>query len=81
MMQIEALRLLILGIDYERIDGNFGPAGAVRCIPQQGASESEAMIGEINGKASQARDRNRRIAWQTPGKPGWHLREENPARS
>ena len=78
MVQIKALRLFILGIDDQRVDGNFGLARTLYRIPQQGASEFAAMKGERDGKAPQARDGYRGIAWQTFGEPGWHLREENP---
>jgi len=80
MVQIEALRLFILDINDKRIDGNFGSTGTGHRIPQQGASEFAAMVGEGDGKATQARDGNGRITRQTFGKPGWHLRQEYPAR-
>jgi len=38
------------------------------------------MVGESDGKASKAGDGNPGIAWQTLGKRGGHLREENAAR-
>ena len=81
MVQIEPLRLLILGINDKRVNGNVGPAGTFYGVPQQGSSEFEAVIGESNRKAPHSRDGNRRITWQTLGKPGWDLAEENPARS
>ena len=81
MVQIEALRLLILGIDDKRVNGDLGPRRTLYCIPQQGASEFTAMTGARHGKASQACDGYRGIAWQTFGEPGWHLREEEPGRS
>ena len=81
MVEIEALRLFVLSIDDQRVNGNFGPAGTLYRIPQQGASEFTAMIGARNGKAPQACDGYRGIAWQTFGAPGWHLREEEPGRS
>jgi hypothetical protein len=81
MMPIEALRLFILSIDDKRVDGNFGPGGTVHGIPQEDTSEFEAMIGKSDGKASQAGDGNRRITWQTLGKRGWHLDEEDSAGS
>ena len=80
MVQIEALRVFILGVNDERVNGNFGPARTLYGIPQQGASESTAMPGARDGKAPQACDGHRGIAWQTFGEPDWHLREENPAR-
>src|SRR5450756_2172778 len=80
MVQIETLRLFILGIDDQRVHGDFGPAGTLHGIPQQGTPEFTAMIGESDGKASQARDGYRRVAWQAFGESDWHLREENPAR-
>jgi hypothetical protein len=79
MVQIEALRLFILRIDDKRVNGDFGPPRTLYRIPQQGASEFAAMIGERDGKPPQARDGHGGIAWQTFGEPGWHLREENPA--
>ena len=80
MVEIEALRLFILSINDKRVNGNLGPARTLYCIPQQGAAEFTVMIGERDGKAPQARDRYRWIAWQTFGEPDWHLREEDPAR-
>ena len=80
MVQIEALCLFILGIDDERVNGNFGPARTLYCIPQQGASEFAAMIGARDGKAPQGCDGHRRIAWQTFGESDWNLREEDPGR-
>jgi hypothetical protein len=80
MVQIEAFRLIILGINDQRVNGDFGPPRALYCIPQQGASEFTAMIGARDGKAPQARDGYCRIAWQTFGKSDWHLREEYAAR-
>ena len=80
MVQIEALRLLILGIDDKRVNGDLGPRRTLYCIPQQGTSEFTVMIGARDGKAPQARDRYRWIAWQTFGEADWHLREEDPAR-
>jgi hypothetical protein len=79
MVQIEILRLFILGIDDKRIHGDFGPAGALYGIPQQGTPEFTAMIGKSDGQASQARDRYRRIAWQAFGESDWHLRKQNSA--
>jgi hypothetical protein len=80
-MPIEAGRLFVFSIHDKRVDGNFGPAGAVHGVPQERASELEALIGKSDGKASQARDGDRGIAWQTPGKRGWYLGEEDPTRS
>ena len=77
MVQIEVLRLFILGIDDKRVRGDFGPAGALYGIPQQGAAEFTALIGKSDGKASQARDGHRRIAGQAFGESDWHLGEEN----
>jgi hypothetical protein len=79
MVQIEILRLFILGIDDKRVHGDFGPAGALYGIPQQGPPEFTAMIGKSDGQSSQARDGYRRIAWQAFGESDWHLREENSA--
>ena len=81
MVRIEALRLFILGIDDKRVDGDFGPAGTLYGVPQQGTAEFMAMIGESDCKAPQARDGHRRITWQAFGKPDRHLRKEHPARS
>ena len=81
MMPIEAGRLFVLRIDDQRVDGNFRPGGTVHGVPQEGAPEFEAMIGKSDGKASQARDRNRRVTGQSLGKRGWHLGEEDSARS
>jgi hypothetical protein len=67
-------------VDDNRVSGNFGPVGTLYCIPQQGSSEFQAMIGESDGQASQSGDGNRRIAWQTFRQSGWHLREKNPTR-
>jgi hypothetical protein len=80
MMPIEALRLLVLGIHDKRVDGNLRPIGAVYRIPQKGASEVAAMIGESDRQASEPCDGNGRIAGQTLGKGGGHLREEDAAR-
>jgi len=33
MMPIEALRLLVLGINDKRVNGNLGPGGTVYRIP------------------------------------------------
>lgn len=79
MVQIETLCLFILGIDNKRVHGDFGPAGALYGIPQQGAAEFTAMIGKSDGQASQPRDGYRRIARQAFGESDWHLREENSA--
>lgn len=79
MMRIETLRLFVLGIDDKRVHGDFGPAGTLYGIPQQGTPEFTAMIGESDGKAPQARDGYCRIAWQAFGKSDWHLRKEHPA--
>ena len=79
VVEIEVLRLFILGIDDKRVNGNFGPPRTLDCIPQQGASEFTAMPGESDGKAPQARDGYHGIAWQAFGEPDWHPREENPA--
>ena len=46
MVQIEALRLIVLGIDDKRVNGNLGSARALYRIPQQGAAEFTAVIGE-----------------------------------
>ena len=80
MVRIEALRLFILGINCQRINGNFGSSRTPYCIPQQGAPEFTAMIGKSDGQAPQARDRYRGIAWHALGESDWHRREENPAR-
>ncbi len=80
-MQTEALRLFILSINDNRVNGDFGPARTPYCIPQHSASEFPAMIGARDGKAPQACDGYRGIAWQTFGEPDRHLREENRARS
>jgi hypothetical protein len=34
MVQVEALRLFILGIDGERVNSDFGTPGALHGIPQ-----------------------------------------------
>ena len=81
MVRIEALRLVILGVNDERVNGNLGPARALYRIPQQGASEFAAMIGARDGKAPQPCHGYRGIAWQTFGESGWHLGEEDPSRS
>jgi hypothetical protein len=81
MVQIEALRLFILSIDDKRVNGDFRPAGTLDRIPQQGASEFMAVIGESDGKASHARDGYCRVAWQAFGKPDWHLRKGHTPRS
>ena len=78
MVQIEALRLFILGINDKRVHGDFGPAGTLYGIPQQGTPEFTAMIGEGDGKAPQARDGYCRIARQAFGKSDWHLRKKHP---
>ena len=78
MVQIETLRLFVLGIDDQRVHGDFGPAGTHYGIPQQGTPEFAAMIGESDGKAPQARDGYCRIARQAFGKSHWHLRQEHP---
>ena len=80
MVQIEALRPFVLGIDDKRVSGDFGAIGTLYWVPQQCASEFQAMIGESDGKAAQPRDGYRRIAWRASGEPGRHLREEYPAR-
>jgi len=79
MVQIEILRLFILGIDDQRVDGHFGPAGALYGIPQQSAPEFTVLIGQSDSHASQARDGYRRIAWQAFSESDRHLGEENPA--
>ena len=79
MVQIEILRLFILGIDDQRVHGDFGPAGALYGIPQQGAPEFVALIGKRDGQATQARDGYRGIAWQAFGESDRHLREQNSA--
>lgn len=56
MVRIETLRLFVLGLDDKRVQGDFGSTGALYGIPQQGAPEFTAVIGERDGKASQARD-------------------------
>src|SRR5208337_1174251 len=38
------------------------------------------MVGESDGKPSQACDGNRRIAWHTFGKPERHLRKKDSTR-
>ena len=81
MVQIEALRLVILGINDKRVHGDFGLAGTIYGIPQQGTPEFTAMKGARDGKAPQARDGYCRIAWQAFGKSDWHLRQEHPTRS
>jgi hypothetical protein len=81
MVQVEALRLFVLGIDDQRVNGNFGPTGALYGIPQQGASEFAPVAGARNGKAPQPCDGHRGIAWQTLGESDWHLREKDPSRS
>ena len=43
MVQIEALRLFILSIDDQRVNGNLGAARTLYCIPQQGAAEFTAI--------------------------------------
>jgi len=58
MMPIKALCLLILGVHDKRVDGDFGPSGAVYRIPQKGASEFMAMIGDSDRKSSKPRDGN-----------------------
>ena len=80
MMPIKALSLFVLAVDDKRVNGNLGPSSTVYCIPQQGASEFETMIGGSDGKASQTRDGNRRIARQTLSQRGGHPGEENAAR-
>jgi len=79
MVQIETLRLIVLGIDDKRVHGDFGPAGTLYGIPQQGTPEFTATIGESDGKAPQARDGCCRIARQAFGKSPWRLRQEHPA--
>ncbi len=81
MVQIETLRLFILGIDHKRVHGDFGPPGTLDGIPQQGTPEFTAMIGESDGKAPQSRDGYGRIARQAFGKSDWHLRQKHPSRS
>jgi hypothetical protein len=34
VVQIDALRLFILGIDDKRVHGDFGPAGTLYGVPQ-----------------------------------------------
>jgi hypothetical protein len=46
---MEALGLFILSIDHQRVNGNFGPARTLYRIPQQGASEFAAVIGDGDG--------------------------------
>ena len=79
MVHIEGLRLVILGINDNRVHGDFGPTGTLYGIPQQGSPKFTAMVGESDGKAPQARDRYCRIAWQAFGKSDWHLRKEHAA--
>jgi hypothetical protein len=79
MVQIEALRLFILGINDKRVYGDFRPTGTLYGIPQQSTPEFPAMIGESYGKASQARDGYCWIAWEAFRKSGWHLRKQHPA--
>lgn len=80
MVQIEALRLLILGIDDERVNGDLGPPRALYRIPQEGASEFPAVPGDGYGKATQTCDGYGGIAWQTFRKPDRQLREGYSAR-
>jgi len=80
VVQIEARRLFILSIDDKRVNRDIGPPRTLNCIPQQGASELTAMVGDSDRKAPQTRDRHHGIAWQTFGESHWHPREENPAR-
>jgi hypothetical protein len=78
MVQVETLRLFVLGVNDKRVYGNVGPACALHRVPQKGASESEAAIGKSDGKASQARDRNRRIAREPFDKVGWQPSKWDP---
>ena len=67
MMPIEVRRLFILGIHGQSINCYLGPCRAVYGIPQEGAPKFKAMECESDGKASEARNRNGRTAWQTFG--------------
>jgi len=49
VMPIESLRLVVLSVHHERIDGHLGSSRTVYGIPQQGAAEFEALIGKRNG--------------------------------
>jgi hypothetical protein len=80
IVEIETLRLFILGINDKSVHGDFGPTGTLYGIPQQGTPEFTAMKGESDGKAPQARDGYGRIAWLAFDESEWHLREKNPAR-
>ncbi len=73
MVRIEALRRFVLGVNDQRVNGDFAAAGALYRIPPQGASEFTAMIGARDGKAPQPCDGYRGIAWRTFGEPDWHL--------
>ena len=79
MVQIETLRLFILGVNDKRVHGNFGLAGALYSVPQQAPPKFSAVIGESDGKAPQACDRYCGITWQAFGEPNWHLSKEHPA--
>ena len=53
VVQVEALRLFVLGVHDEGVDGHFGTAGTLHCIPQQGAAELPALVRERDGKTSE----------------------------
>ena len=50
MVRIEALRRFVLGVNDQRVNGDFAAAGALYRIPPQGASEFTAMIGARDGR-------------------------------
>jgi hypothetical protein len=78
-MPIEFLRLFVLGIHDECINGNLGPCGPVYCVPEQGSPELEAPAGKGDGQAPEARNGYGRIARQAFRKWVRHFSEWNAA--